>query len=741
MVRVLSPVAVKTSSPVVQAFGLPVPDASWFEEQRPQPQEHAGTMNSSSEEEEELTAMMQNTERVRCFMTQPQPSSPGKTRRRHSLDNEQCQAATKNIELPQEHELSENSRSKKMKGSKSSTALSLKRSFRFSRKSFKKSLSASLLPKLSFHGKLPSASFHGKLSSASLHGLRKRLFISTSSTDKKCSSAKDQEGSQPESEEQPPVSPRSEESSNVPGRIEEYDLGMEEDQQDSRASDWNDTFHSQRSNHLPVHEEEEEDNESEAEAGKDEFHESETWFGEDTRQKEQQMIEEERIKADEAFYQKLKRAQGVPKSPKPVKRSPSEAYSAQNYDYGASRPALKKASSLRSIDKTLCMSQSFDDDSTLASSSVGIARPKPLQNNPKGNFILPTVVVGKSFFSGQQIQSPPPHQSLKSSSPTSVLASPNGAFSSPSPSYKSPVCGTQNQMRSISSSEGLCSPPGMPYMDDEASVGSNASGFTHYSRDSLASVNSRRSNSSTAFQRPKNVARMIHGSLDERMQSAEFGNSSPAVPAYVMALEQKVQDLETKLTALDNEDKRSGTQLKDPSLSSVFVLLLEPIQRKFELVQLSSYLMTDTVGDLLRQIYKHATVPLLADQTYRGFCRPKDGIEMALGETPMGKVPGGWRVVQGEILIGIPQKSCGKDCAAMAQPILQDHKVVQLLRRKNPLGETSRSKRHRRRSSAASPKNKLTGQVINDIDSEVQRSLARLLLGQSGRNLLAVNEE
>ena len=192
-------------------------------------------------------------------------------------------------------------------------------------------------------------------------------------------------------------------------------------------------------------------------------------------------------------------------------------------------------------------------------------------------------------------------------------------------------------------------------------------------------------------------------------------------------------------------ERRNNTLLlEDPSLSRVFILLLEPIKRKFELIQILCHLSAASVGDLLKAIPSNTTVSFMANQQYRGFCRPKDGIEMTEECISIGKVPGGWRVIRGEILIAIPVGYTGSECKLMSEPILHNLKLVNLLKRKDPLAPLKKKDRSNHRSRRESSDSRYTPLARGQFGLSDEDNLSCSSFGsQSGKHrgsLLSVNE-
>jgi len=122
----------------------------------------------------------------------------------------------------------------------------------------------------------------------------------------------------------------------------------------------------------------------------------------------------------------------------------------------------------------------------------------------------------------------------------------------------------------------------------------------------------------------------------------------------------------------------------------IFVLLLQPRMRLFELVQLIYYPSVATIGDLVDLIPSNTTEAILGNQAYVGLCRPKDEGQMSimtdLDMMASGTVEGGSaNIYRGEILCAIPDGYSGEQCAKMARPILENQEFSKLMARSDPL--------------------------------------------------------
>lgn len=125
--------------------------------------------------------------------------------------------------------------------------------------------------------------------------------------------------------------------------------------------------------------------------------------------------------------------------------------------------------------------------------------------------------------------------------------------------------------------------------------------------------------------------------------------------------------------------------------NKIFVLLLQPRMRLFELVQLVYYPSVATIGDLVDLIPNNATEQLLGHQAYVGLCRPNSegsaaSILTDLDLMASGAVDGGSaNIYRGEILVAIPEGYSGEQCQRYAKPILANQEFSKLLARSDPL--------------------------------------------------------
>ena len=103
----------------------------------------------------------------------------------------------------------------------------------------------------------------------------------------------------------------------------------------------------------------------------------------------------------------------------------------------------------------------------------------------------------------------------------------------------------------------------------------------------------------------------------------------------------------------------------------IFVLLMDPTSRRFELLQLEFDANKATVGDIQHQIKNSATEKTLRDMVYDGVC-DRMGVEMIASMKLLRFCNGG------DVVMAMPKGMTGKETAKLAKPILNDPKVEKM---------------------------------------------------------------
>mmetsp|Transcript_9621 Transcript_9621/g.22583 ORF Transcript_9621/g.22583 Transcript_9621/m.22583 type:complete len:546 (-) Transcript_9621:64-1701(-) len=149
----------------------------------------------------------------------------------------------------------------------------------------------------------------------------------------------------------------------------------------------------------------------------------------------------------------------------------------------------------------------------------------------------------------------------------------------------------------------------------------------------------------------------------------------------------------------DKKKKKSSSRKYDPNAYKIFLLLLQPESKIFELIQLIYMPNDTTVGKIIKMIPENATEKALGSQKYIGLCRPKTeeeliDLDILASETSSGVVSA--KITLGEILVAMPKGYSGTKVAALSKQILSNPKIVKLLKRADPLApKKRRSRKHR----------------------------------------------
>eukprot|EP00551_Chaetoceros_affinis_P010535 CAMPEP_0203668172 /NCGR_PEP_ID=MMETSP0090-20130426/4866_1 /ASSEMBLY_ACC=CAM_ASM_001088 /TAXON_ID=426623 /ORGANISM="Chaetoceros affinis, Strain CCMP159" /LENGTH=969 /DNA_ID=CAMNT_0050532539 /DNA_START=88 /DNA_END=2993 /DNA_ORIENTATION=+ len=136
----------------------------------------------------------------------------------------------------------------------------------------------------------------------------------------------------------------------------------------------------------------------------------------------------------------------------------------------------------------------------------------------------------------------------------------------------------------------------------------------------------------------------------------------------------------------------SPTNSKSKHLYTVFILLIQPTQKIFELVRINYDSATATLKDLLKRVTENCSEEDLSNQKYIGFVRPNGSsssnrnlTNLSLSASLMARDGSCARIVCGEVLAAIPEKFTSKETQILARHIMKNPKMVKLLSKKNPL--------------------------------------------------------
>jgi hypothetical protein len=145
---------------------------------------------------------------------------------------------------------------------------------------------------------------------------------------------------------------------------------------------------------------------------------------------------------------------------------------------------------------------------------------------------------------------------------------------------------------------------------------------------------------------------------------------------------------------------------QNPSFK-IFVLLLHPKEKIFELIQLFFNPSTTTIRDVLGMVPSNATESLLGGQTYTGLCRPnsesqeeEEISDLDLLVQNHDNMKNSAQIVRGEILVAIPLNYTAKKVASLSQQILVNPRIRRLLESSDPMAKakkkSNRKERHRK---------------------------------------------
>ncbi len=142
----------------------------------------------------------------------------------------------------------------------------------------------------------------------------------------------------------------------------------------------------------------------------------------------------------------------------------------------------------------------------------------------------------------------------------------------------------------------------------------------------------------------------------------------------------------------------SPSDSKSKHLYTVFILLIQPTQKIFELVRINYNPATATLKDLLQKVTENCSEEDLSNQKYIGFVRPNGSsssnrnlTNMSLSASLMARDGSCARIICGEVLAAIPEKYTSKETQILARHIMKNPKMVKLLSKKNPLAKKKTS--------------------------------------------------
>ncbi len=135
--------------------------------------------------------------------------------------------------------------------------------------------------------------------------------------------------------------------------------------------------------------------------------------------------------------------------------------------------------------------------------------------------------------------------------------------------------------------------------------------------------------------------------------------------------------------SIDKEDKHSGRH-KDDVMGRVLVLLMDPPTKQYELTSLPYPLVSNDNGVvgptqlslLIDMISTSASYEPLKNKKYVGFCRPGEGILLSGDRTVLDH-----SLSKDEVLVAVPEGCSAEESVGLAIPILEDKRLVRLLKK------------------------------------------------------------
>jgi len=167
-----------------------------------------------------------------------------------------------------------------------------------------------------------------------------------------------------------------------------------------------------------------------------------------------------------------------------------------------------------------------------------------------------------------------------------------------------------------------------------------------------------------------------------------------------------------------NAQKSSSSSDKPDSQSkyssvTIFLLLLQPDSKLFELIQLKYPRKTTTVSDLLQMIPNNATERALAHQAYIGITRPHRRAPIVsnlqwLASNSVDTAQPSANIVPGEIILAIPAHAASKKIVSLSKQILANARIQKLMQQQSEQSTTTPQKSKHRSSKKKSARRSST---------------------------------
>ena len=130
-------------------------------------------------------------------------------------------------------------------------------------------------------------------------------------------------------------------------------------------------------------------------------------------------------------------------------------------------------------------------------------------------------------------------------------------------------------------------------------------------------------------------------------------------------------------------DALNRNSIQENKIVSMILLLLGPTAKEFEFIEIKYPQKSFTIGDILDLIPTKSKIKFFRNQRYRGLCRPTNGIEIIdRSKTLTGPSRGeSNKILNGEVLIALPNYNTGSKCMMLAQKILSQPNIAPFFRR------------------------------------------------------------
>jgi hypothetical protein len=177
----------------------------------------------------------------------------------------------------------------------------------------------------------------------------------------------------------------------------------------------------------------------------------------------------------------------------------------------------------------------------------------------------------------------------------------------------------------------------------------------------------------------------------------------------------------------DDEDDGKGVQ--KGVMGRILVLLMDPPSKQYELTSLPYPLVSNENGivgptqlkALLGLVANSASFEPLRQKTYKAFMRPEEVVSMDNEMTILD-----YKIVKDEVLVSIPEGYNAEECARFSKPILQDKRLVRLLKKLKKHARKSVKKR-RLKSNGMKP-NRYGSETTREFDAGLEDLTRRLIV-------------